>query len=334
VRKHAKLIVFVSFIAVGALGLASIIGGGVVANNAQKRYYDRMNNLLDPLYSIERVFTQYGAGDMTKNAAEIFVKRLEDYSSAVNNVVIVDDKGKILYKRSDSFLHAPGGTLSMAWIYPNAVMMDNKTGKKYWFRIDYLDDMTMDPSIVIDQPVWFGEMKKSKEDLGYMLRANDGSDIEAAVTFYSMERSQKTYYLLWFRDINADGDIAAVLSSRTYPGFWNFSLPIGLSLLLLYWLLVPVWVFLDASRRQAQPLPWALLVLLTNLVGLAVYWIYQTQSEKAAPVYVCPACGRSVGRDHLFCPWCAASLVGVCKHCGKSLENGWVSCPWCGMPSE
>jgi RNA polymerase subunit RPABC4/transcription elongation factor Spt4 len=113
-------------------------------------------------------------------------------------------------------------------------------------------------------------------------------------------------------------------------GIYTFMILMGLILLLTYWLLAPVWVFLDARKRQNQPLPWAVLVLLTNIVGLIVYWIVQTQSVKVNPALVCPACGNAVHKNHLYCPWCAAPLVKACKNCGKTLEKEWVACPWCG----
>jgi hypothetical protein len=108
----------------------------------------------------------------------------------------------------------------------------------------------------------------------------------------------------------------------------------GVMLVLLYWLLTPVWVFLDARRRQTQPLPWALLVLLTNLVGLSVYWIYHMQNAKTEPARSCPSCGKDVRKGYLFCPWCAVLLTKKCKGCGKELEKDWVACPWCGGPVE
>lgn len=104
--------------------------------------------------------------------------------------------------------------------------------------------------------------------------------------------------------------------------------------LFVFWLLLPVWVFFDARRRQSQSLPWALLVLLTNVVGLVVYWIVHSQNAKITPLPTCPSCGKTVHRKHLFCPWCAAPLVKNCSGCGKALEKGWVACPWCGKRVE
>ena len=46
---------------------------------------------------------------------------------------------------------------------------------------------------------------------------------------------------------------------------------------------------------------------------------------------VCSHCGKSVGKDFTFCPFCLEQLKPtLCRVCGKKLEAGWKGCPYCG----
>lgn len=45
----------------------------------------------------------------------------------------------------------------------------------------------------------------------------------------------------------------------------------------------------------------------------------------------CSHCGKTVGKDFTFCPFCLEQLKpATCRVCGKQLESGWKGCPYCG----
>jgi hypothetical protein len=94
--------------------------------------------------------------------------------------------------------------------------------------------------------------------------------------------------------------------------------------LLLYWLSVAWWVFLDARRQQNNPFAWGMLALLTNLVGVAIYLIARRQWLQ------CPNCGGGVEKKFRHCPWCGHALVAVCAKCTQPLQRGWTHCASCG----
>jgi hypothetical protein len=54
----------------------------------------------------------------------------------------------------------------------------------------------------------------------------------------------------------------------------------GLAGFLVYWLALPVWVYLDARARAEAAALWGVFVLFTNLVGLIAYLIV---IHRAAP---------------------------------------------------
>jgi len=46
----------------------------------------------------------------------------------------------------------------------------------------------------------------------------------------------------------------------------------------------------------------------------------------------CRHCGKRVGRDFAFCPFCLGHIKITCKKCGRAVESEWKGCPDCGEP--
>ncbi len=46
----------------------------------------------------------------------------------------------------------------------------------------------------------------------------------------------------------------------------------------------------------------------------------------------CGNCGKPVGRNFSFCPFCLEHLRNACRNCGRVIEAGWKGCPDCGAP--
>ena len=62
-------------------------------------------------------------------------------------------------------------------------------------------------------------------------------------------------------------------------------------------------------------------------------------AKNALPAHVrkenmssCPNCGKMVGRNFSFCPFCLEHLRNACRNCGRAIEAGWKGCPDCGAP--
>ncbi|MDD2998741.1 MAG: HEAT repeat domain-containing protein, partial [Candidatus Riflebacteria bacterium] len=51
------------------------------------------------------------------------------------------------------------------------------------------------------------------------------------------------------------------------------------------------------------------------------------RSENMLP---CTHCGKPVGRNFTFCPFCLSHLRHSCRNCGRMIEAGWKGCPDCG----
>lgn len=76
---------------------------------------------------------------------------------------------------------------------------------------------------------------------------------------------------------------AASPATGTFPGYGYavalFLIPIGL---MVYWLALPWWVFLDAKTRGEKAWVWAMFVLLGNLVALFAYILARHPSPMAS----------------------------------------------------
>lgn len=80
--------------------------------------------------------------------------------------------------------------------------------------------------------------------------------------------------------------------------------------------------------RRHRAFAWGLLVLFTNLVGVAVYLIARKEWME------CPSYGQGIERRFTFCPSCGHALKATCTNCGQPLQQDWVYCADCGTSRE
>lgn len=134
----------------------------------------------------------------------------------------------------------------------------------------------------------------------------------------------------------------------------GLSLVVNLLILMLVvvWLALIVYTYLDARRRISDPflVGCATLASFIPYLGTAVYAIvrppefledaHERELEiKAAELRVreltehsCPGCGFPVENDFLRCPECQRRLKRPCPSCRKPVDPGWALCPYCEDP--
>jgi hypothetical protein len=135
-------------------------------------------------------------------------------------------------------------------------------------------------------------------------------------------------------------------------GIHNDALNRAVSLLILFlvviWLALIYWTFMDARRRIGDPMlvGCATLCSLFPYLGTIVYVIVrppeyledarERQLEIAAAEarlaeyeQGCPYCGFRVEKNFLRCPSCLRRLKEPCQTCGKPLDPLWKICPYC-----
>lgn len=139
-------------------------------------------------------------------------------------------------------------------------------------------------------------------------------------------------------------------------GISNSGLNLVVTLLVLMvvvvWLALIVYTYLDARRRIADPFLVACATIgsFFPYIGTAVYAIVRPPEFledarereleiKAAELRVrqltelsCPSCEYPVEKTFLRCPQCQRRLKDPCPSCGKPVDPRWSLCPYCETP--
>lgn len=120
-------------------------------------------------------------------------------------------------------------------------------------------------------------------------------------------------------------------------------------MLVVLWLALIVYTYLDARRRISDPflIACATVASFFPYIGTAVYAIvrppefledaHERELEiKAAELKVrqlreqtCPNCEYPVEKNFLRCPNCQRRLKDPCPTCGKPVDPRWSLCPYC-----
>jgi Double zinc ribbon len=120
-------------------------------------------------------------------------------------------------------------------------------------------------------------------------------------------------------------------------------------MLVVVWLALIVYTYLDAKRRISDPflIGCATLASFIPYLGTAVYAIvrppefledaHERELEiKAAELRVrqltehsCPECGFPVEKNFLRCPDCQRRLKHPCPSCKRPVDPKWALCPYC-----
>jgi hypothetical protein len=123
-------------------------------------------------------------------------------------------------------------------------------------------------------------------------------------------------------------------------------------MLVVVWLALIVYTYLDAKRRIADPflVGCATLASFIPYLGTAIYAIvrppefledaHERELEiKAAELRVrqltessCPSCGFPIEHNYLRCPECQRRLKHACPSCRKPVDPKWALCPYCEEP--
>jgi hypothetical protein len=129
----------------------------------------------------------------------------------------------------------------------------------------------------------------------------------------------------------------------------NLVATLFLLMLVVLWLALIVYTYLDARRRISDPflVACATVASFFPFIGTAVYAIvrppeyledaHERELEiKAAELRVrqlseqsCPKCEYPVERNYLRCPNCQQRLKDPCPTCSKPVDPRWGLCPYC-----
>jgi Double zinc ribbon len=141
-------------------------------------------------------------------------------------------------------------------------------------------------------------------------------------------------------------------------GITNSGLNLFVNLVVLFlvvvWIALIAWTFLDARRRIRDPVLVACATgaSLFPYVGTIVYSILRPPEFledarerdleiRASELRVrqleeqsCPNCSYPIERSYLRCPNCRARVKDPCENCEKPIDPRWTVCPYCEMPQR
>ena len=129
----------------------------------------------------------------------------------------------------------------------------------------------------------------------------------------------------------------------------NLAATLVLLLLIVIWLALIVYTFLDARRRISDPflVACATIASFFPYIGTIIYMIVRPPEYledvrerelemHAAEMRVrelegtaCPHCDHRIERDFVRCPSCLRKLKERCTSCDRPLEKAWTVCPYC-----
>ena len=130
----------------------------------------------------------------------------------------------------------------------------------------------------------------------------------------------------------------------------NFAITLLIFFVVIVWLALVYWTYMDARRRIPDPMVIACgtaASLLFPFVGTIVYMIVrppeylddvrerelEMQAAEARlhelNYVLCPHCDFEVEKDFLRCPSCLRKLKDPCGNCGRPLDPAWKLCPYC-----
>jgi Na+/H+-dicarboxylate symporter len=73
------------------------------------------------------------------------------------------------------------------------------------------------------------------------------------------------------------------------------------------WIILAIWVYKDAKKRDSSGALWLLIVLITGIIGLIIWLVVRPPigGDKKEPNRRCPNCGRAIPEDAKTCPYCS-----------------------------
>lgn len=105
-------------------------------------------------------------------------------------------------------------------------------------------------------------------------------------------------------------------------------IPVLIAILLIA-VLLAVYVYRDARRREMNAPLWTLIVVFApGFIGLIIYLLVRGSHSDLS----CPNCYKPVKSNFAVCPHCGTKLRPSCPNCFTPVEPGWSLCPQCAQP--
>lgn len=261
--------------------------------------------------------------------SETVSRKVKEYSLLCGekvNVILTDRNGKVIYHLNNAYMPELDyfSILHKKGMYYVSII-DSQQNVRYTAYPDFTITYQGDRFSSIDRQLdmianRIQENREAISDEEYM-----GNDLAARTVYmqYSFIGS-KGYNLFSVAAADINSLVATDDSINILKNAERVLEPLAGFIYMLFWLLLPVWTYLDAQERGFKAPLWALLTLLANVVGLVVYLVVRPDFVK------CKNCGSQLNSKFITCPHCGTLNRELCASCRQVIEEDWIACPFCG----
>ncbi|KYK26652.1 hypothetical protein AYK20_03315 [Thermoplasmatales archaeon SG8-52-1] len=118
----------------------------------------------------------------------------------------------------------------------------------------------------------------------------------------------KNFFIFYLIGLLIICSLTTMISAH-YPNETFFVLSLSLSYFYIYivvwfvlWLLVAIWVYKDAEKREKSGVMWIIIVILLGVIGFIIWLLVRGEVPKSGRK--CSNCGRLLPMDAKVCPYC------------------------------
>jgi len=270
----------------------------------------------------ERMVESLEFGGLNDTAKEN-ISELANVYGEYSNIIITDDAGKVIYNLNEGYMPDKDTFTVIVNIVNDSgsgalgYVIDKNENIKYVMYFDKvynysrLEDVTRASGLA--EKLFF-------DDKGNKINVFNGHVFSTKYMNYAYIGSKGWNVYAIFNRTDAEYRVVPAgkidLLSTIYQA--------GVMAFILFWLLLPIWVFMDARNLGFHPALWGLLALITNIIGLIVYLVVRPD-----PI-LCKNCKHILASRFVICPYCGEKNREICLKCKSVMEDAWNICPYCG----
>ncbi len=344
-KKRKKFVSILRIAIIAALGLAIV--GGIVSSAMDSYIWGRRNDARvradESLRNIENHIEFNGLDDAAKQMMEEHRQLYALYA----NFIIINKNFDVVYAANQGHLDGTGKFYAAADV-------ENPDLASLLFVLDadgnlisshHMNTGSLIPMVNLSQPL----LPKIKAIVGGGMTTQEGPNFRVESYSDTAGWNYRTYniydgvsgqnviyhgfptkdlHLFYFSDVNNQLIQQEYERTDVLENFRMLVVALAVISFVIYWLLLPVWVFINASRRDNHPALWSILTLFTNIVGMIVYLVVRPEAHQ------CQHCKEPIERDYVVCPICGTRNRMQCKKCEQIIDEDWNFCPRCATPIE
>jgi RNA polymerase subunit RPABC4/transcription elongation factor Spt4 len=252
---------------------------------------------------VNHTFMKQGISDKLKTE----LNKLSQDSKDVVNAIILDKDNNVIYKINNSII-GENNRLQMTPYGGNIRYIQDNINKDIIYKI------VPETNVILNKDY----IAKHQKEI---------SDINEDFPYEDFSSAPSIRLLNYITNRDTKDKIFIIRTVSPIPYAEELLHAVGVVFLLIfmtYWIGLSLWVYKDADKKHINSAIWALLVLITNLVGLIIYTMYKQNSK------VCYKCGALQDKENVFCSICGTKINETCKECGNLVFEDENYCSKCG----